>query len=218
MWVLNRRQIAYAKYGWKHSLRPSIPYSANIITNDSLTERTREGISLVVFTLFDSSKHRKEFIQLNIAYIGWIADQVQNRYGIDFVKATGMTVEEYVQSKYESFISVRPEDGRLVILEDAGKMIGMGSLTRYNEDIGEIKRMYIKPEYRGKGLGKNLLMNLIDSAKQMEYTALRLDTGGFMDSAQYVYTSVGFRKIPEYAEAEVPIPLRHHWFFMELEL
>ncbi len=181
-------------------------------------ERTHEGINLVVFTLYDPIKHRDDFIQLNIDYVSWIADQVQKRYGIDFIKNMGMTIEKYVRSKYESFTSIAPEDGRLFILEEAGKTIGMGSLTRYDENVGEIERMYVKPEHRGKGFGKQLLKKLIESAKQLEYTALRLDTGGFMDTAQYVYTSVGFKKIPEYAESEVPIPLRHHWFYMELEL
>ena len=140
------------------------------------------------------------------------------RYGFDFKDTMGMTVKEYCQSKCESFASISPDDGALFILEDAGKVIGMGALYRYNEKVGEIKRMYIKPEYRGKGFGKKLLNMLVDAGKEIDYSALRLDTGGFMDTAQHVYTSVGFKKIPEYTESEVPIPLRHHWFFMELKL
>ncbi|MFW9977153.1 MAG: GNAT family N-acetyltransferase [Candidatus Thorarchaeota archaeon] len=172
---------------------------------------------MVVFAVYDPIKHERDFIQLNIEYIGWIADQVLKRYGIDFLKSTGMSVEKYVRTNYENFISVPVEEGRLLILEDSGKVIGMGALTKHDMDEGEIKRMYVKPEYRGKGFGKKLLMKLIDIAKDLEYTALRLNTGGFMDTAQYVYTSVGFRKIPEYTESEVPIPLNHQWFFMELE-
>lgn len=173
---------------------------------------------MVTFTLYDPKNHKEGFIQLNVEYISWIANQVQERYGFNFVKTMGITVEEYVQSKYESFTSILPDDGALFILEDDGKVIGMGALERVNADVGEIKRMYIKPEYRGKGFGKKLLMKLIEVGKEVDFTALRLDTGGFMDTAQHVYTSSGFRKIPEYAESEVPIPLRHHWFFMELKL
>ena len=181
-------------------------------------EWIHEGISLVVFTLYDPIKHRDDFIQLNIEYISWIAEQVQTRYGMKFRDTMGMTIEEYVQSQCEKYTSIPEEDGRLFILEEAEHVIGMGAITRYSEDVGEIQRMYIKPEYRGRGHGKQLLKKLIEVGKQIEYTALRLDTGGFMDTAHYVYTSVGFREIPEYAESEVPIPLRHHWFFMELEL
>ncbi len=173
---------------------------------------------MVSFTLYDPKNHSDGLIQLYVEYISWIANQVRERYGLDFAETMGVTVEEYVRSKYESFTSIQPDDGALFILEDAGKVIGMGGLYRVDAKIGEIKRMYIKPEFRGKGYGKELLKKLIDRGKESEFTALRLDTGGFMDTAQHVYTSIGFRKVPEYAESEVPIPLRHHWFFMELEL
>ncbi|MCK5151370.1 MAG: GNAT family N-acetyltransferase [Candidatus Thorarchaeota archaeon] len=173
---------------------------------------------MVTFELFNFENHKEDFIQLNIEYISWIADQVQERYGIDFVDTMGITIEEYIQSKYDSFTSIPSDDGALLILEDTGKVIGMGALQRFNENVGEIKRMYIKPEYRGKGFGKKLLQKLVALGKDCEYSSLRLDTGGFMDTAQHVYTSVGFKKIPEYTESEVPIPLRHHWWFMELKL
>ncbi len=192
--------------------------STSIITDVSVVEEIHEGISLVVFVLYDPAKHKDDFIQLNIEYIGWITEQVLTRYGINFEETMGITVEKYVLSQYEKYTSIPQEDGKLLILEEAEQVIGMGAITRYSEDVGEVQRMYIKPEYRGRGWGKQLLKKLIDVAKEIEYTALRLDTGGFMDTAKYVYTSVGFREISEYAESEVPIPLRHHWFFMELEL
>lgn len=173
---------------------------------------------MVNFKLFDPNTHKEDFIQLNVTYIGWIADQVLERYGFDFKDTMGMTVEEYVRSNYESFTSIPPDDGVLFILEDSGKVIGMGTLQRYKENVGQIKRMYIRPEYRGQGFGKKLLEKLVAAGKDREYSALRLDTGGFMDTAQHVYTSVGFKKIPEYTESEVPIPLRQHWFFMELKI
>jgi ribosomal protein S18 acetylase RimI-like enzyme len=173
---------------------------------------------LVTFKHFDSEIHKEDFIQLNIEYVSWIANQVRERYGIDFVETMGVTVEEYVHSKYEEFTTISSNDGVLFILEYDDMVIGMGALHRYDSESGEIKRMYIKPAYRGRGFGKKLLKNLVEVGKESGYTALRLDTGGFMDTAQHVYTSVGFKKIPEYTKSEVPIPLRHHWLYMELEL
>jgi GNAT superfamily N-acetyltransferase len=173
---------------------------------------------LVTFELYNPKNHREDFIQLNIDYISWIANQVQERYGFDFVDTMGITVEEYIHSKYEEFTSIPEIDGVLFIVEYEGNVIGMGALHRYDANAGEIKRMYLKPEYRGRGFGKKLLEKLVNTGRDVGYSSLRLDTGGFMDSAQHVYTKVGFRKIPEYAESEVPIPLRHHWLYMELKL
>ncbi len=160
----------------------------------------------------------EEFIQLNMDYVGWIVNQVLERYGIDFEDTMGMTVEEYCRSKCDEFSSISENDGALLIVEEEGTVIGMGALTRYDENVGEIQRMYLKPEFRGRGHGKKLLEKLVNLARETGYTALRLDTGGFMDAAQYVYEKVGFKKIPEYTKSEVPIPLRHHWLYMELKL
>jgi len=61
------------------------------------------GISLVTYVLYNADKHKEEFIQLNIEYISWIANQVQDRYGFAFVDTMGMSIKEYVLSKYDSF-------------------------------------------------------------------------------------------------------------------
>jgi N-acetylglutamate synthase-like GNAT family acetyltransferase len=176
------------------------------------------GMILVEFKHYDSGLHKEAFIQLNIAYITWIADQVMNRYGFDFDETMGVSIEEYCESKCDEFSSISSADGVLFILEYKDKVIGMGALHRYDSESGEIKRMYIKPEFRGRGFGKQLLKNLVEAGREAGYSALRLDTGGFMDTAQHVYASVGFKKIPEYTKSEVPIPLRHHWMYMELKL
>ena len=94
----------------------------------------------------------------------------------------------------------------------------MGALRKLEEGIGEIKRMYIKPEYRGKGLGKEMLQHLLSKGKESGFSAIYLETGAFMMTAQHLYRSVGFYDRKEYPETEVPPQLRHLWLFMEKRL
>ena len=104
----------------------------------------------------------------------------------------------------------------LIQVED--KIVGMGALRKLKEGIGEIKRMYIKPEYQGKGLGKKMLQLLLNRSMEYGFSAIYLETGSFMTTAQHLYRSVGFYNREEYPETEVPQQLRHVWLFMEKRL
>ena len=75
--------------------------------------------------------------------------------------------------------------------------MGMGALKKLEEKVGEIKRMYIRPEYRG-GLGRRMYGLLEDKAKEFGFNVLRLDTSRLMEAALYLYNKVGFIEIEGY--------------------
>ena len=91
----------------------------------------------------------------------------------------------------------------------------MGALRKLRGGIGEIKRMYIKPEYQGRGLGKEMLQRLLSKGEESGFSVFYLETGAFMATAQHLYRSMGFHYREEYPETEVPPQLRHVWLFME---
>ena len=91
----------------------------------------------------------------------------------------------------------------------------MGALRKLKIDVGEIKRMYIQPEYRGNGYGKAMLTQLLKKGKEFGFSTIRLDTGKFMDAAHYVYRSAGFQEREIYPETEVPPLLQPFWLYME---
>ena len=91
----------------------------------------------------------------------------------------------------------------------------MGALRKLNKNIGEIKRMYIKPKYRGKGFGKEMLGLLLKKGKEFGFSSIRLDTGKFMVAAQQVYRLAGFQEREQYLESEVPTNFLPYWLFME---
>ena len=100
--------------------------------------------------------------------------------------------------------------------ESETKIAGCACLRKIGEDIGEIKRMYVKPEFRRKGIGRSLLQAIIHEAWQIGYSKIRLDTAPFAKEAQALYRSLGFQEIEPYPESEIPETYRPSWVFMEL--
>jgi ribosomal protein S18 acetylase RimI-like enzyme len=89
-------------------------------------------------------------------------------------------------------------DGGIFIAYDADKPVGTVALRRLQNDIGEVKRMYALPEYRGQKIGKTLMDLLVSLAQKLDYKLLRLDTLTHMESALKIYRANGFEEIQSY--------------------
>ena len=92
-----------------------------------------------------------------------------------------------------------PNGGLLLVSLD-GDYIGCVGVRKIGDGIGELKRMYLKEEARGKGLGRTLMEEAILLSRELNFTALRLDTLPSMKSAVGLYEKMGFEKIPPYRE------------------
>jgi len=167
------------------------------------------------FVIFDPSVHRATFMSLSEEYFDWMANELHNNYDIDVSSTLGITLRDYVESNVDEFASSISSDGVLYLIREKEEIIGMGALRKLKEGTGEIKRMYIKPEYRGKGLGREMLQLLLSRGKEYGFSEVYLETGAFMTTAQGLYRSVGFHDREEYPETEVPPQLRRFWIFME---
>ena len=107
-----------------------------------------------------------------------------------------------------------PPDGRLLLAEHDGKLAGCGALHRLDATYGEMKRLYVRPGFRGLGLGRVLAERIIAEAASIGFQRLRLDTvQGTMDDAIDLYRRLGFREIEPYRQNPIAGAL-----YMELEL
>jgi ribosomal protein S18 acetylase RimI-like enzyme len=89
-------------------------------------------------------------------------------------------------------------DGALLIAKSSGKVCGCVALRNFDDQVCEMKRLYVKPEFRKIGLGKDLVKRIISEAKKRGYKFMRLDTLATMQSAIKLYESFGFYEIPAY--------------------
>jgi putative acetyltransferase len=92
-----------------------------------------------------------------------------------------------------------PPDGRLLLAECEGQLAACVALHRLEDGICEMKRLYLRPQFRGRGLGRVLANRIIAEARQIGYQRMRLDTvEPVMKDAVAMYRKIGFQDIAPY--------------------
>ncbi len=106
----------------------------------------------------------------------------------------------------------RPPDGQLLLALVDGEVAACGALRSLRDvdyaNACEMKRLFVRPPYRGFGLGRALAQSLLDEARRAGYSVMLLDTLDDMEAARGLYTTLGFEEIPPYYFN--PIPGAHY--------
>ena len=151
--------------------------------------------------------------QLWTEYLTWGNDKMQLLYGVhphnpaDAVREDIKNIDKFLLP-----------NGRLLLAFIDNKACGIGCLKSIKNEIGEIKIMYVDPNFRKIGAGRAILQGLLTATKETDYQKVRLDSPKFMDAAQALYRSFGFAAILAYDEVEIPSEFRQYLLFMEIDL
>lgn len=103
--------------------------------------------------------------------------------------------------------------GCLLLAQYEGQPAGCVGLRAISSSICEMKRLYVKPQFRGLGIGRKLAEAIISGARRIGYARMRLDTIPSMQAARTLYTSLGFQEIDPYRYNPIEGAV-----FMQLEL
>ena len=106
-----------------------------------------------------------------------------------------------------------PPGGRLYLARCGGEAVGCIALRRLDEQRGELKRLYVRPAYRGRGFATTLVRRIIQDAREAGYTQLLLDTEPFLQAALRIYKGLGFYEIPCYNDSPLDTTI-----FLQLDL
>jgi GNAT superfamily N-acetyltransferase len=91
-----------------------------------------------------------------------------------------------------------PPGGAFLVGRESGEPVACGGIARYDDSTAEIRRMYVVPEARGRGLSRRVLTALEDEARALGYSLVRLETGNLQTEAIGLYASAGFGPVPRY--------------------
>lgn len=149
-------------------------------------------------------------------YGNWIAGRLVSEYGFQLSQADAERHHVAFRAELPKLTAPR---GRLLLARLDDETVGVGALKPVDADTAEIKRMYVRPHARGRGIGRALLERLVDDARAEGYALLRLETMVFMTGAHALYRSLGFLDTMIFDGNEASMSgLEHLMLFMKLKL
>ena len=162
-----------------------------------------------------------QYKESHLGAIRLILTEYMKFFANEIIKAPwqfNVDIEHEVDFTMNNLDKFAEPDGRLLLVEVDGEIAGTISLRKIRRDCGEIKRMYIKPEFRGEKLGNLMIEKVISISEENGFSKLFLDTSLFMSSAVSLYKKFGFKETDFYPECIVPKELWGKWIFMMKEL
>ncbi|MCE9646765.1 MAG: GNAT family N-acetyltransferase [Chloroflexi bacterium] len=160
----------------------------------------------------ETQAHFQQIRELMTEFMKWDLEQTK-QLGLDPVKLANFyyaTRDDSLPGRYA------PPKGCLLLAAESDHAAGMVAFKPVSSNTCELTRMYVRPEFRGKGLARKLIQMLITKARESGYNIIRLETATFMQPAIALYSSLGFIVRPPYYE--VPEDFLDHTVFMEVDI
>jgi GNAT superfamily N-acetyltransferase len=160
----------------------------------------------------EREQHAPQIRELFWEYLQWANARVNEEFKVSFDIVT------MLEDDMQDLDKFMPPHGRLLLGYIEKDLAGIACLKALTPRIGEVKRMYVRPNHRKAGLGRALLNRLLQEAQQIGYQLVRLDSAQFMREAHQLYRSIGFKEIAAYEGSEIPKEFQENWVFMEMAL
>lgn len=167
---------------------------------------------MVQLVQLTSNEHDPHVRQLFTEYLQWFHQKFQQQYGFTF------EIDPVVSTWMMELNVFYPPKGRIYLARYEDRFVGIGGLKQLVEGIGEIKRMFVQPEYQGRGFGKEILDQLIADARAMGQSKICLDSPKLSTVAHALYLSRGFQFTRPYPGSEGAAIDPGLWVYMELVL
>lgn len=151
----------------------------------------------------------------------------------DYPHEVGVLFSEYIDmlladdSSFQKYLDIQHYDeeikhldakygmpyGRLYLAYCGGELAGCIGLRKIDGGNGEMKRLYVRPQFRGQHIGDKLVQQVIEDAKEIGYSHMLLDTLPFLESAIHIYKKYGFYTIESYNDSPMSTSI-----YMKLDL
>ena len=124
------------------------------------------------------------------------------RLFLEYAETLGFSIcfQNFEQELANIHRQYAPPEGCLLLVNSGRETVGCAGVRRWENDLAELKRMYLRPAYRGGGQGRQLLNTALEQARELGYRRIRLDTLPTMVAAIALYREAGFYDIPAYRE------------------
>ena len=169
----------------------------------------------MILIAVNNGDYREEIRALFFEYLNWANEIAIRDYGLE---VTEEEVNAAIDEDVKTIHRILPPNGHFYLAQVDGEFVGMGAIKKLDDKRGEIKRMYVKPQTRGLGVGKAILRQLIDDGRAFGFEKIVLDSPLFCTAAHQLYFDHQFVESGPYENNENPEEIYYFLKFMELDL
>ena len=163
----------------------------------------------------NNGEYKEELRTLYTEYMSWIGKHAIQDWGFDF---TNEELMAFIEEDLGTLDRLLPPNGRLYLAQVEGEFVGAGAIKELDQKRGELKRIYVRPQARGLGVGKAILQQLIADGRSLGYSKIMLSSPDFAKTSHQMYYAHQFTDTTPYPGTEELEDVHPFQKWMQLDL